>query len=178
MNRWFRLLGAIISMMMIANLQYSWTLFVKPLMAATHWKLSDVQWAFSLYIAFQTWMMPLAGFMIDRIGPRLFLTAAGVICGIGWIGLGHADSLTMLYVLYSLAGLGAALVYCGSLGVGMKWFADRRGLASGLVAAGYGSGSALFVGVVVWLIKAYDYKTAFLYTGIFQSTMIIIAAQF
>ena len=178
MSRWIRLTAAIISMMMIANLQYSWTLFVKPLIAATHWKLSDVQWAFTLFVAFQTWVMPCAGFMIDRIGPRVFLTVAGVICGIGWIGLGHADSLTMLYVLYAMAGLGAALVYCGSMGVGMKWFADRRGLASGMVAAGYGAGSALFVGLVVALIRDFDYKTAFLYTGIFQSALIIIAAQF
>ena len=178
MNRWFRLVAAIISMMMIANLQYAWTLFVEPMRKATHWGLSDVQWAFTLYIAFQTWVMPLAGFMIDRVGPRLFLTVAGVICGIGWIGMGHADSLPMLYVLYSTAGFGAALVYCGSLGIGMKWFADRRGLASGLVAAGYGSGSALFVPFVVSLIKNYDYTTAFLYTGLFQSTLIIIAAQF
>jgi OFA family oxalate/formate antiporter-like MFS transporter len=178
MNRWFRLVAAIICMMMIANLQYAWTLFVEPMRKATHWGLSDVQWAFTLYIAFQTWVMPLAGFMIDRVGPRLFLTAAGVICGIGWIGMGHASSLSMLYVLYSTAGFGAALVYCGSLGIGMKWFADRRGLASGMVAAGYGSGSALFVPFVVYLIKNYDYTTAFLYTGLFQSTLIIIAAQF
>jgi OFA family oxalate/formate antiporter-like MFS transporter len=178
MNRWFRLVAAVIAMMMIANLQYSWTLFVKPIIAAKHWKLSDVQWAFTLYIAFQTWVMPCTGFLVDRLGPRLFLTVAGVICGIGWVGLGYADSLTMLYVLYSMAGFGAALVYCGSTGVGLKWFADRRGLAAGLVAAGYGSGSALFVPFVVSLIKNYDYKTAFLYTGVFQATLIIIAAQF
>ena len=178
MSRWVRLIAAVISMMMIANLQYSWTKFVDPMIAATHWKLSDVQWAFSLFVAFQTWVMPFAGFMIDRVGPRLFLTAAGVITGIGWIGLGYASSLTMLYALYATAGFGAALVYCGSMGIGMKWFADRRGFASGLVAAGYGSGSALFVPFVVALIRDYDYKTAFLYTGIFQSVLIIIAAQF
>ena len=178
MSRWIRLVSAIVSMMMIANLQYSWTLFVKPLIATTHWKLSDVQWAFTLFVAFQTWVMPVAGYFIDKVGPRFFLTAAGVICGIGWIGLGYADTLTMLYVLYSVAGLGAALVYCGSMGVGMKWFADRRGLASGLVAAGYGAGSAVFVPFVVSLIKNYDYKTAFLYTGVFQAVVIVIAAQF
>jgi OFA family oxalate/formate antiporter-like MFS transporter len=178
MSRWFRLVFAVIAMMMIANLQYSWTLFVPKITEAKHWKLSDVQWAFTLYIAFQTWVMPFTGFLVDRIGPRLFVSAAGVICGIGWIGLGNADSLSMLYFMYSLAGFGAALVYCGCTGIGLKWFADRRGLAAGLVAAGYGMGSALFVPFVVSLIKNYDYRTAFLYTGLFQGAMIVVAAQF
>jgi OFA family oxalate/formate antiporter-like MFS transporter len=48
-------------MMMIANLQYAWTLFVKPIIAATHWKLSDVQWGFTFFIACETWLMPCSG---------------------------------------------------------------------------------------------------------------------
>ena len=139
MNRWIRLSAAIIAMMMIANLQYGWTLFVKPMIAATHWKLSDVQWGFTLFIAFETWMMPCSGWMIDRIGPRLFLTFAGLICGASWAALGHAETLTQLYAFYSLAGFGAALVYCGSMGVALKWFPDKRGLAAGMISAGFGS---------------------------------------
>ena len=83
-NRWIRLTAAVVAMIMIANLQYAWTLFVKPIMAATHWKLSDIQWGFTFFIAFETWVMPLAGWMIDKMGPRLFLSIAGVLCGAGW----------------------------------------------------------------------------------------------
>jgi OFA family oxalate/formate antiporter-like MFS transporter len=165
-------------MMMIANFQYAWTLFVKPLIAATHWKLSDVQWAFTCFVAFQTWVMPFAGWMIDRTGPRLFLTVAGVICAVAWAGLGMVHTLPMVYLLYSLTGFGAALVYCGSMGVGLKWFPDRRGLAAGLIAAGYGSGAALFVGFIGYTIRTAGYQTAFLYTGVFQGILIITAAQF
>jgi len=132
-------------MIMIGNLQYSWTLFVKPLIAAHHWKLSDVQWAFTFFIACQTWFMPCAGWLIDRVGPRKFMTVAGLLCGVGWASLGSAASLPALYALYATAGVGASLVYCGSVCVALKWFPDRRGLAAGVTAAAFGSGSALIV---------------------------------
>jgi OFA family oxalate/formate antiporter-like MFS transporter len=178
LNRWNRLAAAVVAMMMIANLQYAWTLFVEPLRAATHWKLSDVQWGFTLFIAFETWAMPCSGWLIDRIGPRIFLSVAGVLCGAGWALLGHATTLTELYLYYSLAGFGAALVYCGSTGIGLKWFPDRRGLAAGLIAAGFGSGSALFIHPIAYILRTQDYRAAFLYTGIAQGLMIVLAAQF
>jgi MFS transporter, OFA family, oxalate/formate antiporter len=178
MNRWYRLAAAVIAMMMIANLQYAWTLFVDPIRSSTHWKLSDVQWAFTLFIAFETWAMPCSGWLIDRLGPRAFLSIAGLLCGFGWASLGRATTLTELYVYYSIAGFGAALVYCGCTGIGLKWFPDRRGLAAGLIAAGFGSGAALFVKPITYLLHAQTYATAFLYTGIAQGIMIVIAAQF
>jgi OFA family oxalate/formate antiporter-like MFS transporter len=178
MNRWYRLVAAVVAMMMIANLQYAWTLFVKPIIGATHWKLSDVQWAFTLFIAFETWAMPCSGWLIDRLGPRAFLSIAGVLCGVGWAGIGHASTLPELYVLYSLAGLGAALVYCGCTGIGLKWFPDKRGFAAGLIAAGFGSGAALFVAPIAHILHTQDYRAAFLYTGLAQGIVIILAAQF
>jgi OFA family oxalate/formate antiporter-like MFS transporter len=177
-NRWFRLVAAVVAMMMIANLQYAWTLFVKPLVAAQHWKLSDVQWGFTFFIAFETWVMPCSGWLIDRLGPRAFMSIAGILCGAGWAALGHASTLSELYVFYSIAGFGAALVYCGSMGIALKWFPDKRGLAAGLIAAGFGSGSALFVGLIAQTIPAQGYRAAFLYTGIAQGLIIVLAAQF
>jgi OFA family oxalate/formate antiporter-like MFS transporter len=178
MNRWVRLSAAVVAMMMIANLQYGWTLFVRPLMGATHSKLSDVQLAFTLFIALETWSMSLSGWLIDRMGPRIFLSFAGVLCGIGWSAMGHAHTLTELYLLYSLAGFGAAMVYCGSMSVGLKWFPDRRGLAAGTIAAGFGSGAALFISIIAYLIRVQSYSAAFLYTGIAQGLLIVCAAQF
>src|SRR5262249_15321247 len=157
---------------------YSWTLFVKPIIAEHHWKLSDVQWAFTFFIACQTWCMPLGGWLIDRIGPRQFMTLAGLLCGIGWSFLGHANTLTQLYAFYAMAGVGASLVYCGSLGVALKWFPDKRGLASGITAAAYGSGTALFIPIIAQLLRESDYRTAFLYTGAVQGLLIVVAAQF
>jgi MFS transporter, OFA family, oxalate/formate antiporter len=177
-NRWIRLGAAVVAMMMIANLQYAWTLFVKPLIAATHWKLSDVQWGFTIFIALETWAMPCSGWLVDRIGPRAFLSVAGFMCGVGWASLGHVHTLSSLYLFYGLAGFGAALVYCGSMGIALKWFPDKRGLAAGLISAGFGSGAALFIPIIAHLLKVADYQTAFLYTGIGQGLVIILAGQF
>jgi OFA family oxalate/formate antiporter-like MFS transporter len=177
-SRWFQLVASLIAMIMIANLQYAWTLFVKPMQASTGWKLSDIQWAFTLFILFQTWVQPAQGFLIDRLGPRVFTSLAGVLCGVGWAGLGLVTTLPMLYTLYVIAGIGAALVYGGCMGSALKWFTKERGLAAGIIAAGFGGGTALFIPVIATLIKNDGYKTAFLYTGIFQGVMILVVAQF
>src|SRR5207244_13530573 len=148
------------------------------LQASSGWKLSDIQFAFTLFILFQTWVQPLDGWLIDRLGPRWFISAAGLLCGLGWAGLGYATSLPALYALYCVAGIGAAVVYSGSIGSALKWFKDRRGLASGIMAAGFGGGTALFIPVISSTIRSSGYRTAFLWTGIFQGAVILIVAQF
>jgi OFA family oxalate/formate antiporter-like MFS transporter len=177
-NRWFQLCASVVAMVMIANLQYSWTLFVEPMRTATGWKLSDIQWAFTLFILFQTWVQPAQGFLIDRLGPRIFTTLAGVLCGIGWTGLGYVTTLPMLYTLYVTAGIGAALIYGGCMGSALKWFTKERGLAAGLTAAGFGGGTALFIPFIATMIKNSGYQSAFIYTGIFQGVVILVVAQF
>ncbi|HZL57568.1 MAG TPA: MFS transporter, partial [Bryobacteraceae bacterium] len=177
-SRWARLIAAVTAMVMIGNLQYSWTVFVHPVMADKGWKLSQVQWGFTFFIAVMTWAMPLSGWLIDRLGPRVFVSVGGVLCAAGWTGLGHARTLTEFYALFSLAGLGNSFVYCCSIAVALKWFPDKRGLASGLIAGGYGSGAALFIPIFSYLIRATDYRATFLYTGIGLGIMIIAAGQF
>jgi len=177
-NRWFQLGASLIAMIMIANLQYAWTLFVQPLQDATGWKLSDIQFAFTLFILFQTWVQPLDGWLIDRLGPRGFISAAGVLCGLGWAGMGYATSLPMLYALYCLAGIGAAFVYSGSIGSALKWFKDRRGLASGIMAAGFGGGTALFIPLISSMLATSGHRATFVATGVLQGLVILIVAQF
>ena len=177
-NRWFQLCASLLAMIMIANLQYAWTLFVQPLQAETGWSLSDIQFAFALFILCQTWVQPLDGWLIDRLGPRGFISAAGVLCGVGWAGIGYATSLPMLYALYCMAGVGAAFVYSGSIGSALKWFKQRRGLASGIMAAGFGGGTALFIPFISSMIASTGYRSAFVATGILQGVVILAVAQF
>ncbi|MEP6962628.1 MAG: MFS transporter, partial [Acidobacteriota bacterium] len=178
MNRWVRLVAAVVAMIQIANLQYAWTLFVQPIRDATGWTRPDVQWAFTIFIALETWAMPLTGFLIDKHGARLLMTIAGVLCGLGWAGIGMVQTIPGLYFSYGLAGFGAAIVYCGSIGVALKWFPDRRGLAAGVIAGAFGAGASLFIPTVRYLLKTQPYSDAFLYTGIVQGVLIILAAQF
>jgi MFS transporter, OFA family, oxalate/formate antiporter len=177
-NRWFQLVASLIAMIMIANLQYAWTLFVQPMQASTSWKLSDIQFAFTLFILFQTWVQPLDGWLIDRLGPRGFISAAGLLCGLGWAGMGYATTLPQLYVLYCVAGTGAAFVYSGSIGGALKWFKEKRGLASGIMAAGFGGGTALFIPIISRIIADGGYQQAFVATGLVQGLVILLVAQF
>lgn len=174
MNRWVRLSAAVFVMILIGNLQYAWTLFVKPISTATGWKLSEVQWGFTFFIALGTWAMPLSGILIDRIGPRGFIALSGVLCGVGWGLMGYSRNLTEFYVLYSLAGFGVAFVYCGAVAIALKWFPDKRGLAAGLITAGYGSGAALFNPLFAYLIKTAGYQSTLLSTGIAQGVLIAV----
>jgi MFS transporter, OFA family, oxalate/formate antiporter len=178
-KRWIQFGSAVIAMIMIANLQYAWTLFVKPLQDAhKDWKLPAIQWAFTLFIFLETWITPVEGWLIDRLGPRIFLSAGGLLVGIGWTGMGYAHSLTQLYVLYGTAGVGAAFVYSGSIATALKWFPDMRGTVSGFITAGFGAGAALFIPTIIApLLARSGYQKAFFYTGIFQGLLIIIAAQ-
>ena len=177
-NRWFQLVASLTAMIMIANLQYAWTLFVQPIREGTGWALPDIQFAFTLFILFQTWVQPLDGWFIDRLGPRGFITAAGLLCGLGWAGMGYATSLPMLYVMYCAAGTGAAFVYSGCIGSALKWFKDRRGLASGIMAAGFGGGTALFIPYISSMLKSDGYQKTFLVSGVLQGVIILIVAQF
>ena len=177
-NRWFQLVASLIAMIMIANLQYAWTLFVEPMQTATGWQRSDIQAAFALFVLFQTWVQPCDGWLVDRLGPRWFITAAGLLCGLGWAGIGQATSLPMLYTAYCVAGVGAAFVYSCSIGSALKWFKERRGLAAGIMAAGFGGGTALFIPLISWLIETRGYQAAFLATGLLQGLVIVVVAQF
>ncbi len=172
-----QLAASLVAMIMIANLQYAWTLFVEPIRQATGWKLSDIQWGFTIFIVFETWIMPLEGWLIDRMGPRIFTTIAGVLCGVGWSGLAFAMTRWQLYGFYAIAGVGAAFVYSGSIASALKWFPDRRGLAAGIIAGGFGSGAALFIPVIASLIHDRGYRTAFFVTGIVQGMIILAVAQ-
>jgi len=173
-----RLIAAVTAMIMIGNLQYAWTMFVQPMTSATHWKLSEVQWGFTVFIAVMTWTMPLSGWLIDRLGPRTFMTMAGFLCGVGWAGLGQVHSLPAFYCLYAVAGLGNGFVYCCSTALGLKWFPDKRGIASGLIAAGYGSGAAFFNPIFAWLIGAMGYRNTFLVSGTVLGVLVLGAGQF
>ncbi|HEV3036835.1 MAG TPA: oxalate/formate MFS antiporter [Candidatus Angelobacter sp.] len=177
-NRWTQFGSAVVAMIMIANLQYAWTLFVRP-MQHDHrdWSVADIGWAFTLFIFLETWITPVEGWIIDRLGPRIFLTLGGILVGFGWTGMGYANTLHQLYVLYGMAGVGAAFIYSGSISTALKWFPDKRGLVSGLITAGFGAGSALFIPYISHLIATSSYRTAFIYTGIVQGILIIVAAQ-
>src|SRR6266480_3094316 len=175
--RWMQLFMGIICMAMIANLQYGWTLFVNPIADKYGWTKAAIQVAFTIFVLTETWLVPIEGYLVDRFGPRPVVLVGGLLCGIGWVLNSFADSLVLLYVAAAVSGIGAGAVYGTCVGNALKWFADRRGLAAGLTAAGFGAGSALTILPITAMIKTYGYDRAFLWFGLGQGLVILLLSQ-
>jgi len=178
MHRWGQLVMGIVCMAMIANLQYGWTLFVNPISEKHGWSRAAIQVAFTIFVLTETWLVPIEGYLVDKFGPRPVVLAGGVLCGLGWVLNSYAGSLTMLYIAAAIGGIGAGAVYGTCVGNALKWFPDRRGLAAGLTAAGFGAGSALTIVPISAFIKSDGYEAAFLYFGIGQGVIVFLLALF
>jgi MFS transporter, OFA family, oxalate/formate antiporter len=176
-KRWSQLIFGIICMVMIANLQYGWTYFVDPINAKYHWGRADIQVAFTIFVALETWLVPVEGWFVDRFGPRIVVTFGGIVVALAWTLNAYASSLTLLYLAAALSGVGAGAVYGTCVGNALKWFADRRGLAAGLTAAGFGAGAAATVYPIITTIQTYGYQNAFLWFGLGQGLVILVVSQ-
>src|SRR5437899_1520328 len=175
-NRWVQLVVGIVGMVMIANLQYGWTLFVQPIDDKFHFGRASIQVAFTTFVLFETWLVPFEAYLVDRFGPRLLVGAGGILVAIAWSMNSMASSLPMLYVGAAIGGIGAGVVYGTAVGAALKWFPDHRGLAAGLTAAGFGAGSAATVIPISNMIRDAGYESAFLNFGIAQGIIVVIAA--
>jgi len=177
-TRWGQLIFGIICMVMIANLQYGWTLFVNPIDQKYHWGRAAIQVAFTIFVLTETWLVPLEGYLIDKFGPRVMVCGSGFLVAIAWMMNAYADSLALLYLAAAIGGIGAGVIYGASVGNALKWFPDRRGLAAGLTAAGFGAGSALTVVPIANMISSSGFEAAFWWFGIGQGIVVVIFSLF
>ncbi len=177
LGRWGQLALGVLCMSMIANMQYGWTLFVNPINDKYQWGKAAIQVAFTIFVVTETWLVPIEGWFVDRYGPRIVTLIGGAFCAIGWTMNAYADSLTMLYAAAAVGGIGAGAVYGTCVGNALKWFPDRRGLAAGLTAAGFGAGSALTVVPIAAMIRDSGYEHTFLVFGLGQGLVVMIASQ-
>ena len=175
---WIQLVIGIVCMVMIANYQYGWTLFVGPIDSKYHWGRASIQVAFTIFVLLETWLVPVEGWLVDRFGPRWIVVVGGVLCGIAWAINSIADSLPLLYFAAAIAGIGAGAVYGTCIGNAVKWFPGRRGLAAGLTAAGFGMGSALTIIPIAGMIKASGYEQTFLVFGLAQGIVVVVLGFF
>ena len=177
-NRWGQLVACLAAMMAIANLQYAWTLFTLPLTHGLGATLAAIQVAFTLFVLAETWLVPFEGYLVDRLGPRVVVTIAGILVGASWVGAGRTSSLGGLYVAYALGGIGAGAVYGACIGTVLKWFPDRRGFAAGVTAGAYGAATAVSVLPIQQMIAHSGYQEAFVVWGVVQGVCVLGAAQF
>jgi oxalate/formate antiporter len=177
-NRWSQLVLGLIAMMAISSPQYVWTLFTGPLNQKLGTTLAELQWTFSLLIILQTWCSPLQAYLVDRFGPRMLISLGALMSGGGWVLSSYVDNIWALYFTYGvICGFGTGIIYVGIIGLMVRWFPDRRGLATGLAAAGYGFGAFFTSFPIDSMIKSSGYAHTLVVWGIIQGVIGIVAAQ-
>jgi OFA family oxalate/formate antiporter-like MFS transporter len=165
-------------MIMVANYQYGWTLFVGPIGDKYHWAKAAIQVTFTLFVLFETWLVPAEGWLVDKFGPRWMIVGGGVLVLISWQLMSVASSLGMFYFAGIIGGIGAGAVYGTCIGNAVKWFPGRRGLAAGITAAGFGMGSALTIIPIANMIKNSGYEHTFSTFALIQGIVVIIFGFF
>ena len=175
--RWFQLLLGFMIMMTISSPQYVWTLFTGAFQQSTGALLSDVQWTITILIVIQTWLSPVQGWLVDRFGPKVLIGFGALLSGLGWVAASYVTSLMGLYATYGLiCGIGTGIVYIGIVGLMVKWFPDRRGFATGVVAAGYGFGAILTTFPIDSMAKASGVPATLLTFGAIFAAVGFVAA--
>ncbi len=177
-SRWSQLALGVIAMMAISSPQYVWTLFTGPLNQKLGTSLAELQWTISLLVILQTWFSPFQAYLVDRFGPRLLISLGALLSGGSWVLSAYVDNLWALYFTYGvLGGFGTGIIYVGIIGLMVRWFPDRRGLATGLAAAGYGFGAFFTSFPIDSMIKSSGYAQTFIVWGVIQAVIGILAAQ-
>jgi oxalate/formate antiporter len=178
LNRWSQLVLGVIAMMAISSPQYTWTLFTGPLNQKLGTTLAELQWTFSLLIVLQTWFSPFQAYLVDRFGPRLLISVGALLSGGSWVLSAPVDNIWLLYLTYGvIGGFGTGIIYVGIIGLVVRWFPDRRGLAAGLAAAGYGFGAIFTSFPIDSMIKSSGYAHTLVVWGVIQGVIGILAAQ-
>lgn len=177
-TRWLQLVVGVVCMVATANIQYAWTLFVPEIQQTFGWERASIQIAFTIFVLVQTWLAPIEGYFIDKFGPRLMVAFGAIFIGLAWIINSQATSLMGFYAGAAIGGIGVGSIYATCINNALKWFPDRRGLAVGLTAGGYGAGSAATILPIAAMIESSGFQETFFFFGLLQGGLAFVAAWF
>ena len=177
-RRWIQLAVGVVCMVATANIQYAWTLFVPEIQETFGWERASIQVAFTIFVLVQTWLAPIEGYFIDKFGPRIMVALGALFIGAAWAINSQATSLMGFYLGAAVGGIGVGSIYATCINNALKWFPDRRGLAVGLTAGGYGAGSAATILPIAAMIESSGFQETFLFFGLLQGSLAFVAAWF
>lgn len=177
-SRWWQLFFGVVAMMAISSPQYVWALFTTDLTKALSATLPEVQVTFAILIVAQTFLSPFQGFLIDKFGPRMLLSAGAILTALSWVLASYVTGVWGLYLTYGLlGGVGTGIIYVGVVGLMVQWFPDKRGFAVGMVAAGYGFGAILTTFAISSHIKSSGVSSTLMTFGLILGVVGFLAAQ-
>lgn len=180
-NRWLMAIGAMAIHMCIGSV-YAWSVYTTPIQSTMNWTLTDITITFSVAIFFLGLSAALMGKFVEAKGPRVAATLAAVLFGLGTIGSGLAialESKILLYITYGvLGGTGLGIGYISPVSMLVKWFPDRRGMATGLAIMGFGFASAISGPAIKLLIDSEGISSTFYILGSIYFVVMFSAAQY
>ena len=177
-NRWLILIAAIIINICIGTL-YAWSVFAMPLGKLFGWAPPALALVFTINHGLSPVAMIGGGYLQDKLGSKTTIIVGGLMFTIGLFLSGYVSQVGMLYLTYSaLAGIGGGVIYAGNIGNTVKFFPDKRGLAAGLCAAGYGCGAMLVAPIASALIINYGVLNTFQILGTAFFIIIAICIMF
>ncbi|HTT06995.1 MAG TPA: oxalate/formate MFS antiporter [Steroidobacteraceae bacterium] len=171
-----QLCAGIVCMAMVANLQYGWTIFINPIDAKYHWGKAAIQVTFTLFVLFETWLVPFEAYLADRFGPSPVVMFGAFLITASWIVFSRAATLGELYLGGIIGGVGTGFVYGTCIGNAVKWFEKRRGLAAGFTAAGFGVGAAITILPLTHSLAQKGYQATFFNFALLQGGVVLLAA--
>ncbi|HKL35198.1 MAG TPA: OFA family MFS transporter, partial [Salegentibacter sp.] len=180
-NRWLIAASAVGIHISIGSV-YAWSVYTKPLIQKFGWELADTQFTFSLAIFFLGISAAFLGHYLEKKGPKRSGLLAAIFFGVGIIGSGvaiHFESIYLLYLFYGVfGGIGLGLGYITPVSTLVKWFPDKRGLATGLAIMGFGFAALISSPVIVYLISAVGIANTFFIMGSIYFLLILVSSLY
>lgn len=180
-NRWLIAAAAVGIHISIGSV-YSWSVFTNPLREQHDWGLSEISLTFSIAILFLGLSAAFMGHFVERYGPRKSGIIASFCFGAGLLGSGFADQIGSIYLLYffygALGGIGLGIGYITPVSSLVKWFPDRRGLATGLAIMGFGFASLIASPVIARLISNIGISNTFYLLGAVYFTIMFLSSLY
>jgi len=144
-SRYVVLVAAFFAMFIISPFEYAWSSMSGHLAAIYGWSHQQVAWLFTLFIILQSFGMLPGGMLRDKFGPRWTTAISGCLMGLGIFSLALGPSYPLVLTLWCIGSFAAGFIYNNAVTTGNKWFCDRRGVMTGLIAGAFSWGSLPFI---------------------------------
>jgi OFA family oxalate/formate antiporter-like MFS transporter len=180
-NRWLIAASAVGIHISIGSV-YAYSVMTNPVKDVFDVDGSVIKWAFKIAILFLGLSAAFLGRWVEKVGPKVSGTTAGLFYGVGILGSGLAvqmESLTLFYICYGvIGGIGLGLGYITPVSTLVKWFPDRRGLATGMAIMGFGFAALIFGPVMQSLFDAVGVSNAFYILGVIYMVIILSSSRY
>jgi len=180
-NRWLIALSAIAIQLSIGA-AYAYSVYTKPISETMGWSPTEITYAFTIMMALGGISAAFFGGFVEKNGPRKSAMVAAFLFGLGQAGAGFAtqiDSLVLFLLTYGfMSGMGLGVGYIAPISTLVKWFPDRRGLATGMAVMGFGAGALITAPVAASLIASVGVTTTFYILGISYFILISLGASY